>query len=283
VPDDKLVIVAAASENHARPLFHLLESLDRHERGTKVVLYDLGLAPATRAKLERQGRDVTAFRFDDYPPHVDADNLRTYAWKPAVIHQAMRAHGLPLLYLDAGDLVHQRLDGLRAEIARIGFYSPSGGKKIRLWCHPAAARALELEPEILDARGHNAAIVGFGDNDLGRALIQAWYQAAMNPAIICPPGATKMNHRFDQAILSVLLARAIRDRGLATAKGRLLGVSYHNDSLSARDARRYMRGAPVAGRAADLQRAVAKQSPLNRLTRAAKRIVRKVKRTIAPD
>jgi len=39
----------------------------------------------------------------DYPPHVGADRLRTYTWKPAMVHESQR-EGMPLLYLDAGDL-----------------------------------------------------------------------------------------------------------------------------------------------------------------------------------
>ncbi len=279
--DGKLAIVAAASENHARPLFHLLESLDRHERGTEIFLYDIGLAPASRATLERQGRTITSFRFDDYPPHVDAKNLRTYAWKPAIVREVMRARGLPLLYLDAGDLVHCRLDAVRAELALSGFYSRYSSQYIYNWCHPATARALGVEPEIMLERNYNAAIVGFGDSDLARAIIQDWYEAAINPQIICPPGATTQNHRFDQTILSVLLARAARDRGVAMPKG-FLGVSVHNDHLSDRDARLYMKIAPVRDNKDEVQRVLAeRRHPLNRVKRAAKRMARRVKRIVA--
>jgi len=281
VADRALAIVAAASENHARPLFHLLESLDRHERGTEIFLYDIGLAPASRAKLEQQGRTVTSFRFDDYPAHVDAKNLRTYAWKPAIIHELMRARGLPLLWLDAGDLVHRRLDALRAELARSGFYSRHSGQQIYNWCHPATARALGVEPEIMLERNYNAAIVGFGDCELGRTLIRDWYEAAMNPEIICPEGATTKNHRFDQTILSVLLARAARDRGIAIPEGSL-GVSIHNDSLSDRDARLYMKIPAVRDNRDEVQRVLAqRRRPLNRIKRAARRMARRVKKAIA--
>lgn len=275
--DTDLVFVAGASENHARPLFHLLRSIDHHEPGARIVLYDLGLAPDSLAALRRQGRTVVAFPFDDYPAHVDRNDLLNYAWKPAMVHAVMRAHGLPLLYLDAGDLLHGPLTRVRAELARVGFYCPRLRGVIGRLFHPASLQAFEAARDLLGAGNRNAAIVGFGDCPLAREIITGWFEAAMNPAIICPPGATKQNHRYDQAILSVLLARAIRDRGLVVAD-ELLGISFHNDPLTERQARIYMKHDPHKRGAGPVLRARAerRRQPMNRLKRAARRALRTI-------
>jgi hypothetical protein len=239
VAEDRLTIVTGASENHAHALFHLLESLDRYEPGTRVVVYDLGLARKTAARLRGDGRQLVRFRFDDYPPHVDPANLRTYAWKPAIVREVLLEYGLPLLWLDAGDLVHGRLDRVRAEMARIGFYSPRSGGTIETWCHPSTISALGIEPDILTARNRNGALVGFADCPLGRALAIAWFEQSMRPEVICPRGSSRDNHRQDQTVLSVLLVRAIRDHGLEPLNTHL-DISQHNDRLFHHEALYYM-------------------------------------------
>lgn len=223
-----LTIVTGASENHATPLLNLLFSLDRYEPGTRVVVYDLGLSKRTLGILRRQRRRVVPFRFADYPDHVGADNLRTYAWKPAMVQEVLRSEGLPLLYLDAGDLVHERLDRVRRELVEKGLYSPTSGDDLATWCHPATLEAMQVESELLGLRNRNAALVGFGATPLGRALIEDWFAAAMRPEIICPPGSSRQNHRFDQSVLTVLFYRASRSRGIALTDERL-GISTHND------------------------------------------------------
>jgi hypothetical protein len=271
-----LTIVTGASENHARPLLHLLKSLDRYEPGTRVIVYDLGLQPGTARTLRRQGRRLVPFRFEDYPEHVDRMRLRTYAWKPAMVHEVLLEFGLPLLYLDAGDLVHERLDRVRAEMTRIGFYSPHSDGTIETWCHPLTASALAIGSDILAMRNRNGAAIGFADCPLARELAATWYKLSMRPEVICPPGSSRANHRFDQTVLSVLLARAIRDHRFEPDNTRL-GISVHNDRLSDGAARYYMRCDPSISREVVLRSYVESPPPLaQRLWDAAKRAWRRL-------
>ena len=235
-----LTIVTGASQNHARPLLNLLMSLDRYESGTRVIVYDLGLSPGVLKILRQRQRTVVPFRFEDYPAHVDRHNLLTYAWKPAIVQEVVQAYGFPMLWLDAGDLVHEPLDRIRAEIARVGFYSPLSGGTIADWTHPAALQAMRVEPELLGEMNRNGAIIGFGDHPLGRDLAESWYEASMVAENICPPGTTDQNHRFDQAILSILIARLRRRHGL-TLTERHLDVTTHNDRLSREEAKAFVR------------------------------------------
>ncbi|MEZ5830707.1 MAG: DUF1647 domain-containing protein [Dongiaceae bacterium] len=271
--DGKLVILTAASENHARPLFNLLASIDHHEPGTEIIIYDLGLSKATLRKLRKQRRNVSPFPFSDYPPHVAPDRLRTYAWKPIMIYKTLQREGAPLLYLDAGDLLHAPLRRIRAELERIGFYCPLSTGTIGRWCHPATLEAMRVEPGIPDDLMRNAAIIGFGDSALARELAAQWYECALRPEIICPPGATVQGgHRFDQAVLSILLARARRRDGFAP-EDEPLDISCHNDRLLQREARYFMtRAAPRRGRARASRNRVKRRMRLrNRVWRGLKR------------
>ncbi|MGH6892935.1 MAG: DUF1647 domain-containing protein [Dongiaceae bacterium] len=283
--ESTLTIVTAASENHARPLLNLLFSLDRYEPATRVVVYDLGLSERTLDVLHRQRRTVVPFRFADYPRHVGEQignkRLRTYAWKPALIHEVLRKEGLPLLYLDAGDLVHERLDRVRQELARTSIYTPTSGGTLADWCHRGMLAAMRVEPEILHDLNRSAGLVGFGASDLAREIAEDWFAAAMQPEVICPPGADLKNHRFDQAVLSVLLARAQRGRGLVLTDDNL-GISVHNDGMSFANVTAFIQQ-PPGPRPAEQKRVrpimpqpkrPRRKPPLRRLWRRIKRMLR---------
>ena len=226
-----LVIAMGADWSHATPLLNLLFSLDRYEPATRVIVYDLGLASVTRDILRRQRRTVVPFRYHDYPPHIRLETIRNCAWKPALVRDAMQREGLPLLYLDAGNLVHAPLVKIRRELATTGFYSPVSPHDVKKWTHPGTLAAMQVEPELLDLRNRNGAVIGFGAGDVARGLLEAWYEAAIRPEIIVPPGSSRENHRFDQSVLTILAARASRRHGLTLADD-LLDVSVHNDRSS---------------------------------------------------
>jgi hypothetical protein len=228
VAERDLVITTGADWSHATPLLNLLFSLDRYEPATRVIVYDLGLAPDTLDLLRRQRRTVVEFRYQDYPPHIRFDLIRNYAWKPALVRDAMRREGLPLLYLDAGDLLHAPLARIRHELATTGFYSPVSSDDVKRWTHPGTLAAMQVEPELLELRNRNGAVVGFGAGDVARGLLEDWYEAAMRPEVIVPSGSSHENHRFDQSVLTILSLRASRRHGLTLADD-LLDVSVHND------------------------------------------------------
>jgi hypothetical protein len=122
--NDLLTIVTGASSNHFGCLCNLLTSLDRHE-DARVLVHDLGLTEPEAQRLRDDGRKLTTFPFDRYPPHFgqSATFALPYVWKPVIIHDVLMAAGHPVLWLDAGNLVHERRTGSASSFRTVGFYS----------------------------------------------------------------------------------------------------------------------------------------------------------------
>jgi hypothetical protein len=276
-PDNTLTIVTGASSNHLRCLGNLLRSIDHFETAP-VVVYDLGLTPEESAQLRAEGRQVVRFPFERYPRYFGtaAKTGRPCCWKPVLIRDVIEAVGSPVLWLDAGDLVHERLTRVRSVLAGTGFYSPEGADVIERYTHPQVLALLEARPEILQDRNRNGAIIGFGRTAMAMELSRVWRDCALREEIMYPAGWTKRIWRSDQAILSVLVAQFRRRHGFALEDD-LLGVSYHNDSLNRRQAQRYMRSAPVRGGGRAL-REHDERSIARGLRRTAKRSWRRLKK-----
>jgi hypothetical protein len=238
--NDHLTIVTGASSNHFGCLCNLLTSLDRYE-DARVLVHDLGLTEPEAQRLRDDGRNLAKFPFDRYPPHFgqSATFAIPYAWKPVIIHDALMAAGHPVLWLDAGNLVHERLDREREQLRTVGFYSPGSPGTIADWTHPVTLQGLGARPEILGDRNRAGGTVGFGTNDLAREIAIAWRDAAMSEAIFCPEGWSRKLHRCDQAVLSVLVAQARRRRSFTLADG-YFGISVQNDEATPEQAARLM-------------------------------------------
>lgn len=232
--------MTGASSNHVGCLRNLLVSLDRFEKAP-VIVYDLGLSAEEAATLRAEGRTLVRFPFEAYPRHFGrgATRARPYAWKPTLIHEVMTSARGPVLWLDAGDLVHERLDAIRAVLAETGVYSPGSQGTIADWTHPRTLALMQASPDVLGDRNRNGALVGFGTNHVGREISGAWRDAVLRREIIHPRGWSRKRHRSDQALLSVLVAQARRKYQLELID-QLLGVSLHNDELTAEEAARLM-------------------------------------------
>ena len=193
--NDLLTIVTGASSNHFGCLCNLLTSLDRYE-DARVLVHDLGLTEPEAQRL-RDRRTLTRLPFDQYPPHFgrSATFAIPYVWKPVIIHDTLMAAGHPVLWLDAGNLVHERLDREREQLQTVGFYSPGSPGTIADWTHPVTLQGLDGGPEILGDRNRTGSTVGFGTNDLARELVVAWRDAALNKEISCPEGWSRKIHR----------------------------------------------------------------------------------------
>lgn len=276
--DKTLTLVTGASSNHHRCLGHLLESLDYHEPRTDVVVYDLGLEPHESSALRSAGRQVVRFAFERYPAFfgTEARRRKPCCWKPVLIREVIEAAATPVLWLDAGNIVHERLDRVRAVLATTGFYSPVSVGDIARFTHPDVLRLLDARPEILADLNRNGAIIGFGRNPLGLELSKHWRDCALREEIMWPAGWTKDRWRSDQAILSVLVAQARRRHGLALVD-EALGITIQNDNLTREVARQFMKCPAIKPAANTIRRTWEKRRPLRRLRRATKRARRWVK------
>jgi Protein of unknown function (DUF1647) len=217
-----LVVVTAASSNHAGALRQLLASLRRLD--ADVECYDLGLTARERDALPRwPGARFHTFDYDAWPPHLDVNvNAGEYAWKPVIVAevvdrlQAERPNA-DVLWADAGCFFHT-LDPIAAAITSSGgLWVRRSAGTMRDWTHPLMFRYLRVDPsDYADRRNADATLVGFavGTAPLAardavcRDVVAPWKACALARDCIAPPGSSRRNHRQDQAVLSYLIHRS---------------------------------------------------------------------------
>lgn len=237
-----LAVVTAASSNHFGCLTNLLYSLRRFERRTRTLVYDLGLTPAKRRRLDAGGWETYTFPFEKHPPHMNIQTGRgQYAWKPVIIAEALEKTGVSVLWLDAGNLVHERLRRVRQVLRVEGFYSPTSPGTIAQWTHPGTLEYLGASSQLLSRPNRNGAVVGFNPARAGIGdFVDCWKRGALDARCIAPEGSDRSNHRQDQAVLSVLAYQFQQKLGF-TLVDELLGITIHNDKLSHAEAQKKVR------------------------------------------
>jgi hypothetical protein len=186
---------------------------------THVIAFDLGLTEVDRSRLG--GRfpwcSIERFPFDRLPPHTR--RLHVCAWKPVAIDDTLTARGGLVLWLDSACVIRTVLDAVFAQITRDGVLALAGQSPIERWCHEGTLRFMGVPQEHLSVRVRSAGVLGFdAARPVVRDLVGEWRRLALIPECIAPEGATRANHRYDQAILSNLLAAAGRGRDIALAE-----------------------------------------------------------------
>jgi len=216
-----MIVVTAASSNHFGALVQMLGSLRRFD--VAVECYDIGLTDAERRTLPRWP-GLTHHRFDyrRYPAFFDVTvNAGEYAWKPVIVAEVVeraRAQAAPsdVLWADAGCF----FDAIQPIARRVG---ESGGLWVRRsagtmgeWTHPAMFARLGVDPrDFADKPNADATLVGFAVGSapppardrVHREVVVRWKECALDRDCIAPPGASRANHRQDQAVLSYLVHR----------------------------------------------------------------------------
>jgi len=229
----ELVIVTGASSNHFRALRNLLYSISKFEPNTPTIVYDLGLNINERETLKKGKYDLIQFEYEKYPPYFNIQiESGQYAWKPVIISDVMNRMNVPVLWLDAGNLIQNRVDRIRHILANEGFYSPTSTGTIRQWTHPGTLAYLNAPTTLLSKANRNGAIVGLAPARPGIAeLVERWKQCALDIACIAPCGSNRSNHRQDQAVLSVL-AYQFQDKYRYKLEDRRFDITIHNDEVS---------------------------------------------------
>lgn len=206
-------VVTAADERFARTLWQYLRSVERSRLQTQHtwVVYDLGLAVQTRAQLEERYSWCLfkRFEFDKWPHHLRLE-CQNYAWKPALLAtEVLNGEGI-VLWFDCATLFKGAIDAA-IEIARQnGIWYLRG--QTPLYLH-ADQRALDLMAVPLEVRHLSECVTGalaFSAADPNaRRIATEWRDYALQPDIIAPDGATVASHKYDQALLSGVIFKAV--------------------------------------------------------------------------
>ena len=88
--DDEFIFFTGADENYSRRLTNLINNIQKFFPKNKIIVYDMGMKSTTFDKITQYCgvKEVRKFPFSRYPEHVRY--LKNYAFKPIIIHEALR-------------------------------------------------------------------------------------------------------------------------------------------------------------------------------------------------
>ncbi|MBS2037681.1 hypothetical protein JST97_22040 [bacterium] len=205
-----LLVVSAASPQFFRSLLQLLLSLERHGY-TRCIIYDLGLSDAQRCRLIREFGWAQLRSLPPGPEHLR--DWSNYAWKPTALAEVMEESKIPVLWLDSACVVVDRLDPMLEHLHRQGVWVPWAGRgALAERTHPQTLRDLEVEECIRMERFRAGGVCAFDPIHPGALeLVKSWRELAWDPQVLAPPGSNRDSHRYDQALLTILLGRSDLD------------------------------------------------------------------------
>lgn len=224
-----LTFVTASDTSHARSLVNLITSIRLETPAAQVVIFDLGM---TRSELRNlKGTfpmvKVEPFPYEEFPDYFDVRvEAGQYAWKAQCVERVAVHSSGDLFWIDAGCVVTGGLKRVRKVLGRRGVFADKTVGPSSRWTHPLTFAALDAGREEVELTRDQlaATFIGFrvGSSNADR-LISAWAQYSRDRNIIAPPGSSRINHRQDQSIFSILMYRILAE---STPKRLLSFVGY---------------------------------------------------------
>jgi len=191
------LLITAASAEFGSSLLALLGSLTLNwPAHPPVLVYDLGMDDATRAKIASSGISVRPV--PPFCPHW----RQHFAWKIWCVNDAPARH---VLWIDAGIVALQPLDDIFQAIETLGYFLVPNYEMLDYEASLEACTACRVPHEFRLGKATLAGgLLGFRKEGETITLLQEALAVAMNEAAIA---ATTVTHRHDQAILSLLMYR----------------------------------------------------------------------------
>ncbi|KAL3880700.1 hypothetical protein ACJMK2_032920 [Sinanodonta woodiana] len=221
------VFITGASSNHYLESQAMLHNF--HEKvmtvrpDVKLIYYNLGLSIEERSKVKKYCRcEVRDFPFDKYPDHVAF--LPGFAWKIIIIQTVLNEYGY-VLWLDTS-MRFQNMSlfpVLEAQVAHYGISTWMFGYSLGGHVDPDTFKFLGEDPCLFydkkDAAG--GGIIVRRTQFTLETIMRPWVSCALsfgcmvtsrsNELFHCPaavgPAPLGSCHRFDQAILGIILYR----------------------------------------------------------------------------
>jgi hypothetical protein len=150
-----------------------------------------------------------------------------------------------VFWFDSGNLIvsEKKFSELYELLNKYKIYSPVSSGVISQWTHVGMLRYLGLAgvaKDIYGLRNRSGGLVGFNVSDVRiKSFITEFARLASIRECIAPLGSSRVNHRQDQSLLSIMYYQFIHRefeigyKGFQTspliAGDELLGVSIHND------------------------------------------------------
>lgn len=209
--EKELLFVTGSDKYFYESAIQLIDSINRHEKDSKIIFYDLGLELFQIKNLKQtyQNLEYRKFDFSNYPSFFEERDefgkLGAYAWKSAIISNVFFEKKTNIIWLDAGNTVSKKLNLVRIVLSFYGFYSPISSGTIEQWTYSSVLADLELSQRIRKKRNLTGGIVGLSwKSSKSKEIIRLWFEFSSNQNLISPEGSTRNNHRQDQSLLSII-------------------------------------------------------------------------------
>jgi hypothetical protein len=235
--DDDIVFVTAAEKNYFNQLILLINSYCKH-LDNQFIVYDIGLdkEQLQYIKDNYQNLILRKFQFEQYPEFVSQyfdDKLGNYAWKPVIIDEVLKQSKSKVVWLDAGNLITRKIKFLKIALTTNGIIVPSSSNTIKEWTHPKTIEYIGVQNNILKKRNFASGLVGFDYNlKEARIIAELWSEFSQIQECISPKGSSRLNHRQDQAVLTLLLYKYLFKgnfkRLIHPQTNFIFGVLFHN-------------------------------------------------------
>ena len=226
-----MYIITGASNNHYFTLIQFIDSFIKNKVNENLIIYNLGIDEPRWIKLKEHyalyNFIFEVFDYSKYPYWFNINiNIGEYAWKPAIIHDVFNKFSNEIIiWMDAGNIILDNLDNLRLSIEENNIHSGLTSGNIKMWTHMDTIKLLKCDNVYRQNR--NGACIGFNSKiDWVKEFIKLFYMCCSDKNIIAPPGSSRMNHRQDQAVFTILYYKYL-DKN--TAWNEFIGYSIHND------------------------------------------------------
>ena len=210
-------LVTGASNNHYKSLINMILSFMKYHKNDPnyvIVVYNLGIEESLWERLINLfGRYsnfvVEVFNYGLYPDYVNINiNAGEYAWKPIVIYDVFNKYKDITLWMDAGNIIINRLDKINELIKKDNIYSGYSSGNIKQWTHEKTIEYMGCIYEGYDltiSSCRNGACIGFNYNtDYVKTFVEEYRNYALIKECIAPEGSSRENHRQDQSVFSIM-------------------------------------------------------------------------------
>jgi hypothetical protein len=227
-----ITIITGASENHIKSLKQFLGTLQNVSIPYQCYVYDLGLIEETFNSLKKLYPDFIYKHFDysKYPEYFNINvNAGEYAWKPAIIEEVSKEIEGVILWCDSGNKILSSLKHLYNIIECQGIYSPVSSGNVSNWTHQLTLDFFGINNSniIMNYQNRNGACLGFDTRKKEvKEFISKFSLLAQTKSCIAPEGSSRLNHRQDQAVFTILYYHFFGER---MTENSYISFNIHND------------------------------------------------------
>ena len=210
-------LVTGASNNHYKSLINMILSFMKYHKNDPnyvIVVYNLGIEESLWERLINLfGRYsnfvVEVFDYGLYPDYVNINiNAGEYAWKPIIIYDVFNKYKDITLWMDAGNIIINRLDKINELIKKDNIYSGYSSGNIKQWTHEKTIEYMGgfyNGYDLTQCNSRNGACIGFNYNtDYVKTFVEEYRNYALIKECIAPEGSSRENHRQDQSMFSIM-------------------------------------------------------------------------------